>query len=71
MKKLVVVALLIVTIYSCKDCRVCRYSTFKGDIVSNKFCSSIKEDRVQFEAQWDSIAKANNSIVRCTKETFK
>lgn len=61
--------LLTISIFSCKPCRECKYSTLKGT-EGDSFCSSIKADRDAFEAKWDSIAKANGTEIICTKENY-
>ena len=57
------------TLFSCKPCRQCKYSTLKGT-EGDTFCSSIKADRDAFEAKWDSIAKSKGVEVICTKESY-
>lgn len=70
MKKTIFAFSLILMLASCgKQCRECKYSTLKGS-VGDSFCSSIKADRVAFEAKWDSIAKYAGAEIKCTKETY-
>ncbi|MCB0509890.1 MAG: hypothetical protein H6579_10405 [Chitinophagales bacterium] len=69
MKKLLFVTLSSLVFLGCKDCVECKYSTFKGTI-SEKYCSSTKQDRIDFEAYMDSLASANGSSAICTKEKY-
>lgn len=56
----------LLSLISCKDCVECRYSTLKGTEVE-KFCSSTKEDRENFENQIDSIATSIGSEAFCER----
>ena len=70
MKNLLLVALINIFLSSCgKDCLDCKYSTLKGTEIE-RFCSSTKQDRIDFEAYMDSTATAQGSKAICTKEKY-
>lgn len=70
MKTYSIVAILsLLTLIACKDCIECKYSTLKGTEVE-KFCSSTKQDRIDFEIRMEAEAEQNNSKAICTKEKF-
>lgn len=54
------------SLVSCKECVECRYATLKGTEVE-KFCSSTKRDREDFENQIDSIAQNIGAQAFCEK----
>jgi hypothetical protein len=56
-------------LFSCKQCIECRYATLKGT-ETEKFCSSTKQDRIDFELRMEAEAEANNSRAVCTKEKY-
>jgi uncharacterized membrane protein YjdF len=59
----------IVSLASCKQCIECKYATLKGTEME-KFCSSTKQDRIDFEARMDSLARAAGSTAICDKTGF-
>lgn len=61
--------ILLLSLASCKECIECKYSTLKGT-QSEKFCSSTKQDRVDFEERMNEEAALNNSKAICTREKF-
>lgn len=67
--RLLILGLFILSLSSCKDCIECKYSTFKGT-VTEKYCSSTKQDRVDFENEMDSLAANEGSKAICTKERY-
>lgn len=56
-------------LFSCKQCVECRYPTLKGTQYE-KFCSSTKQDRIDFEARMDSVARAEGSTAICDKAKY-
>lgn len=69
MKKLLIFTIPLFFIFSCKQCIECKYSTLKGTEIE-KFCSSTKEDRENFEVRMNEEAEQNNSKAICTKEKY-
>lgn len=70
MKTYSIIAVLgFLTLMGCKDCIECKYSTLKGTEIE-KFCSSTKQDRIDFELRIEQEAERNNSKAICTKEKF-
>jgi len=69
MKYLALVFIGSIILVSCKPCTECKYETQKETKVE-KFCSSIPEDVIAFEAEQDSLAKAAGSQVFCTKVDY-
>lgn len=67
--KYLLISIGVVTLFACKPCRECKYSTLKGSY-GERSCSSIGADLEAFEAKWDSLARAAGSEVVCTKETY-
>ena len=63
--KYILLVLVVVSVYSCKPCRECKYSTQKGTEME-KFCSSIRSDIDDFEIRMDSLAKKANSTLYCS-----
>jgi len=61
--------LFLFTFISCKQCVECRYASLKG-AQYEKFCSSTKQDRIDFEAKIDSLAKVENSTAICDKAKY-
>ena len=68
-KYLFIIGLTALSLASCKECIECKYSTFKGTI-NEKFCSSTKQDRIDFEQRMELEASQNNSKAICTKEKY-
>ena len=68
-KHLLILGILTLSLFSCKQCLECKYGTLKGTIVE-KFCSSTKQDRIDFELQMTEEAEQNNSKAICTKEKY-
>lgn len=69
MKQLLIIGLISLSLFGCKQCIECKYSTLKGTQVE-KFCSSTKQDRIDFELQMNAEAEQNNSKAICTKEKY-
>jgi hypothetical protein len=69
MKLLVLSGLLAFSLIGCKQCIECKYSTLKGT-QTEKFCSSTKQDRTDFELRMEIEAEQNNSKAICTKEKY-
>lgn len=68
-KQISIIALLSFSLFSCKPCIECKYATLKGT-ASEKFCSSTKQDRIDFELRMEEEAEQNNSRAICTKEKY-
>jgi hypothetical protein len=68
-KYLLILGLISISLFSCKQCIECRYATLKGT-ETEKFCSSTKQDRIDFELRMEAEAEANNSRAVCTKEKY-
>jgi hypothetical protein len=68
-KQLLILGILTASLFSCKQCIECKYATLKGTTVE-KFCSSTKQDRIDFELQMNEEAQQNNSNAICTKEKY-
>ena len=69
MKQLLFLGLLSVSLISCKQCIECKYATLKGTTVE-KFCSSTKQDRIDFELRMEEEASQNNNKDIFTKEKY-
>ncbi|MCD8529240.1 MAG: hypothetical protein LRY27_04635 [Chitinophagales bacterium] len=70
MKQIIVIALLAAALnVGCKQCVECHYSSLKGTI-QEKYCSSTKQDRIDFEAHMDSLATYEGSVYYCEKAKY-
>lgn len=69
MRKLVVAVVSLLAIAGCKNCIECQYATQKGTEYV-KYCSSTKQDRVDFENEIDSLAALNGSKAYCDKVKY-
>lgn len=66
MKQIILILALSMAFASCKQCVECKYSTLKGTEIE-KFCSSTKQDRIDFEARMEEEAEINGSKAICEK----
>jgi hypothetical protein len=69
MRYFCLIALLGISLSSCKQCVECKYSTLKGTEIE-RYCSSTKEDREAFEQRMEEEAANANSQAICTKERY-